>query len=142
MGKSRINKYNPLKFSVLFKKTLIKIKVNKDKRKIYFYCDDGLVYIQEHIQDCYEDVWVEDICGDLDDLIGVPLILVEESLSNKKTHDIKRNKKKDCDNEGSFTWTFYKLETIKGAVTIRWYGESNGYYSETVELFLEDEIAD
>jgi hypothetical protein len=112
-------------FSDLVGKTLIEVTVLSAEDEIYFTCDDGTKFHMYHSQDCCESVTIEDICGDLDSLIGSPIVMAEESSSN----DNPKGEYSD-----SFTWTFYKIATSKGYVTIRWYGESNGYYSESVDF--------
>ena len=113
-------------------KTLSKIYVDKDKgdHMISFITTDGKQYKMMHIQDCCETVIIDDICGDLDDLIGSPLLIAEESSNREPLKDGARS---DALPE-SFTWTFYRFATIKGYLDIRWFGESNGYYSESVDF--------
>jgi len=81
-----------------------------------------------HEQDCCENVELDDICEDLSDLIDSEILMAEESESEDFD-----GKERDYEPE-SCTWTFYKFGTIKGYVTLRWYGESNGYYSESVSF--------
>ena len=113
-----------IEFSDLKGETLIKVVVNDDRDEIHFHTQDGQVIRMYHEQDCCESVSIEDICGDIDDLLGV-VTLAEESTNEGSSHYGE-----------SETWTFYRLHTDRGGVTIRWYGASNGYYSESVSLEL------
>lgn len=122
---STYNQHVP--FNVLLGKIFTKIE--SSSTQIDFHTKDG-VYVMYHSQDCCESVYVEDTVGDLDDLVGSEILVAEESTS------------RNCDADGTpfedsydtCTWTFYKLGTIKGWVDIRWFGSSNGYYSESVDL--------
>lgn len=118
---------------ILLGKTITEIiGAEEGGEQIIFICSDGTKYRMYHEQDCCECVYIEDICGDINTLIGNPILMAED-VSN------------ECDKEArdkyteSYTWTWYKFATIKGYVTIRWYGESNGYYSESVDF---KELAD
>jgi hypothetical protein len=106
--------------------TLTEILLIDDDREIIF-STGSKTFRMYHDQDCCENVSVDEIHGDVADLIGSPILLAEVSHSRE-------NPKKSEYDDDSFTWTFYKLATIKGSVTIRWYGSSNGYYSETVDF--------
>ena len=101
---------------------------NIDNEEIVFTVNENESYRLFHWQDCCENVQVESIVGDLEDLTNSPILQAEESSQEGKS------------SWGSQTWTFYKIATIKGYVTIRWLGESNGYYSESVnfEMNLKD----
>jgi len=88
---------------------------------IEFVVNDDTCYWLTHSQECCENVWVEDICGDLNDLVGTPILMAEESVNYSD--------EKQC------TWSFYRFSTIKGSVQIRFCGTSNGYYSEKVEFY-------
>ena len=96
--------------------------VDVSDHEILFYTQEGRVFSMCNDEDRLNDVevYVEDIAGDLNDLIGVPLVRAEERSENGSS--------------ASGPWTFYEFATIKGSVTIRWFGESNGFYSETVSF--------
>ncbi len=104
----------------------ILIKIVKTDDTITFTTSNGDVYRMYHSQDCCESVNIDDIVGDLDDLLNSPILKALEVTNSD-------NPKEEYEAE-SYTWTFYHFATLKGFVTIRWYGESNGYYSESVDF--------
>lgn len=114
-------------FSDLVGNVIKNIIVGGDE--IRFECETGEEYLMYHEQDCCESVSVEDVIGDINDLIGNPILKAEETTNR----DMNIPKEQEYRDE-SWTWTFYHLATIKGYVDIRWYGSSNGYYSEGVDF--------
>lgn len=113
-------------------KTLTAIEKSEDEIK--FTGSNGEQWLMHHEQDCCEDVTIDDICGDLDDLIGSEILEAEEVSSEGEGAK--------SDYHESHTWTFYKMSTLNGGVTIRWYGASNGYYSESVSIHRLDQKAE
>jgi hypothetical protein len=104
----------------------IPTEIKSDETEIYILLDNGVECKLSHHQDCCESVYVDDVCGDWDDLIGVPLVHAEERTGDY----IDDNRSTD----ESVTWTFYDFQSTKGSVNVRWCGESNGYYSESISF--------
>jgi hypothetical protein len=111
---------------------LIFTSITSNRDEIGFVTNTGDKYQMYHNQDCCESVIVEDIVGDLNDLIGTPILVAEERTRSSDEHTaglLRDDAYDDCEQ-----WTFYELRTIKGSVTIRWYGSSNGYYGVGVDI--------
>ena len=120
---------NTCTFDQLIGKILTEVKkLEKESEEVIFVCSDGSEYTMYHSQDCCESVCIDDVEGDISDLIGSPITIAEESTSDTNPEGVAP------EYQDSFTWTFYRLATAKGFVVIRWYGESNGYYSESVDF--------
>ena len=115
--------------SLLIGKTLECVEINEDWDEIYFSCTEGEAFRAYHMQDCCEIVRVHDISGSLQGLIGSSIVEAEEVIDSENwPSDVPESEWTE-----SFTWTTHRLKTASGIeVSVRWLGESNGYYSESV----------
>ena len=92
-----------------------------DEENIQILTND-CVYAFYHQQDCCESVWLTQVDGVSDKIIGSYIVIAEVVTDEKDTE------------HGHITWSFYKIGTNNGWIDFRFQGESNGYYSETVDL--------
>ena len=111
-------------------KTFVQVTGSVGGYEMTFETAEGERFMFAHSQDCCESVDINDIAGYLQDLVGEPLLVAEEVQGETPVEF-------DEGDHESVTWTFYKFSTRKGYVDVRWLGESNGYYSERVDLFVE-----
>lgn len=109
--------------SRLVGETLVSIEgMHRGSSQVIFTTASGRRYRMLHRQDCCESVELEDVCGDIEDLVDRPITTAEERVMQGPSR------------YESSTWTFYELATNRGSVTLRWLGTSNGYYSEGVSF--------
>jgi hypothetical protein len=109
-------------------RTIDRIEGGVNEDKLVFHFNDGDRILFEHYQDCCESVEMIDIVGELDDLTGTPLLKAEERTVEATEENAEGHYVSD-----EAQWTFYEFATIKGSVTVRWFGSSNGYYSVSVD---------
>lgn len=107
-------------------RTITKIDGQVGDEEMIFHANDGSIFKFYHYQDCCESVAIEDIVGDINDLINSAIIIAESVDNIDPPDEFNENDYESCQ------WTFYKFATIKGNITVRWFGMSNGYYSTGV----------
>ena len=97
-----------------------------ESQEYTFKLSDGTLVKFDHSQDCCEYVRVVKINGSASSVIGKPITLAEED-NPIEFGDIKE----DTDQ----TITVFKIQVDDGsALEVVWLGESNGFYSEDVDV--------
>jgi hypothetical protein len=109
-------------------KIFVQVTGSVGDSEMTFVTAEGERFVFAHYQDCCESVNIEDIVGDLQDLVGEPMLMAVEVSGYIGP---------EPEYADSYSYTFYKFATRRGYVDVRWLGESNGYYSESVDLFYK-----
>lgn len=109
-------------------KTITQIDgLEKYSEEVSIITSDNYKFILHHIQDCCESVCLEDYDIEAEELKNAKVI--NAYLETNHEEGI-------CDD--SCTWSFYRIVTDKGTLFMRWLGQSNGYYSEDVDLTIRE----
>lgn len=97
--------------------------LEKESEEVTITTECGESFILYHEQDCCEWVNLDDFETTSKSIVGGTVVLFEE-----------RTDEGEGEYGDTFTWTFYELKTTKGHLMMKWHGESNGYYSESVDF--------
>lgn len=103
------------------------------KEVIMLTTESGRVFRIYHEQDCCESVSIEDTQGNWHDLVG-KVILEASQQEEEDPRDPPTNYTPAGYIPESSTRTTFTFRTNDATVISRWFGESNGYYSESVDL--------
>lgn len=115
-------------------KTVEGVKQGSDS--VIFHCKDGYSVELTHIFSCCEDVYLYDS----DNFAAIERKDGSDIYTDTRWAKLEvETQEAQPQSQSSATWTFYKIQTNKGYDTLRWFGESNGNYSEDVRMFVHKE---
>lgn len=92
--------------------------------------EDGSSLLLWHEQDCCEHVVLDEIQGSVATAVGERVL---DAVVHRSIDEDEDALSMDLYDD-SFTWTYYTIRTRNATLVFRWYGASNGYYSEEVDL--------
>lgn len=121
---------NQQKLQDIIGKSIASVKgLDEGSTEVKIKFTDGSVMVFCHYQDCCEYVRLHDF----------ELTVLDES---KLVGGVVNDAREDTNDAGDYPdlfnfsgmWTFYNINTSRGCISMRWLGESNGYYSEAVDI--------
>jgi hypothetical protein len=106
--------------------TLTYVDTDTSCAEIMLTTASGKVIKIFHDQDCCESVHIEDTEGNWHELIGKVIVEATQEESHEG--------EPPSEYSDSWTRTTLRFKVDDATVISRWIGESNGYYSETVDI--------
>ena len=115
---------NRVEFSVLVGEVLDSVDIDREENQILLTTRSGRKFMVYHEQDCCEKVQIVGQDGSFDMLIGKPLTEARGFAVDTSEEAI----------DSSQTTTTLVFRVDDQTVISRWIGDSNGYYSESVDI--------
>jgi hypothetical protein len=113
-----------VKFDALVGEVLDAVDIDREENQILLTTRSGRRFLVYHEQDCCETVAMHWQDGSFDKLIGKPIIEARDIAIDTSEEAI----------DSSQTTTTLIFRVDDQTVISRWIGDSNGYYSESVDI--------
>jgi hypothetical protein len=113
-----------VEFSALVGEVLDLVDIDREENQILLTTRSGRKFLVYHEQDCCETVAIHWQDGSFDKLIGKPIVEARGIAVDTSEEAI----------DSSQTTTTLVFRVDDQTVISRWIGDSNGYYSESVDI--------
>jgi hypothetical protein len=112
-----------VEFSALVGEVLDSVDIDREENQILLTTRSGRRFVVYHEQECCETVAISGQDGSFDKLVGKPIVEARDIAVDTGDDEL-----------DSQTTTTLVFRVDDQTVISRWIGDSNGYYSESVDI--------